>query len=265
VAQQPSPEALLAGYNATVVQVRQRITAFAATVWASSSGYRDADVDRLVALIVPRVQAGQVQVAALTSSYLARAASLRRGVEVVASPVDRALVTGGRGVAAGEVYRRPAVEVYTALAGGAAFDDAVRRGARRLESLVSTDLQMAKVRQSDASLRASGATAYRRVLVGSVNCALCSLAATQRYRTGSLLPIHPGCNCGVDEIDPAAPHVLDPDAVEAIHARVADEFGTADRGGRDIDYRLIHVREHGEFGPTLSWRGQHFDGPAAVA
>lgn len=65
-----------------------------------------------------------------------------------------------------------------------------------------------------------------------------------------------------DSTDPG--QVLDPDEVERIHERVADLLGESDRGGRAPDYRLISVREHGEFGPTLTWRGQDFTGPADI-
>ena len=259
----PTPEQVVAGYGGAVAQVRARVVAFASAAWRAQGSYRDADVEALVAMIVPRVRAGQVQVAQLTAAYIAQVASLRAGSTVAPVAVDAAAVTAGRGVAADEVYRRPFVEVWTSLAEGAGFRDAVARGARRLESLVSTDVQMARVRQSDASLRASGARYYRRTTDGD-SCALCALASTQRYRVGDLLPIHPGCGCGVDALPDATDpgQVLDPDRVEQIHAVVADQLGIADRGGRAVDYRkLVLVQDHGEYGPTLTLRAHRFTGP----
>lgn len=255
-----SPEQVVTGYGRAVSAVRAAVVAFARAVWSAQGQYRDADVDALVSLIVPRVTAGQVQVANLTSAYIAQVASLRSGALVAPAAVDVAEVTGGRGVDPAEVYRRPAVEVYTALSEGVGFADAVQRGARRLESLVGTDMQMAKVRQARSSFRSSGARYFRRVLNGSENCALCMLASTQRYHRDTLSPIHPGCDCGVDALpdDTDPGQVLDPDEVERIHDQVAEAFGTSDRGGRAIDYRLIQVRDHGEYGPTLTWRGQDF-------
>lgn len=270
-----APDPLIVGYQAAVAQVRARVTAFAAQAWAAAGSYRDADIDRLVRLLVPRVQAGQIQVANLTAAYLGRLL----GQEPV--PVDRAMVLDGRGIAVEEVYRRPAVEVYAALAEGAAFVDAARAGSRRLESLVSTDVQMAKVRQSRASLeRVPGVVGHRRVLTGAENCALCVIASTQRYHKAELLPIHPGCDCGVAPIyggrDPG--QVINQPLLDETHDQIAGFANRSDLGARDLgrgkttssgeavsDFTdLLITRDHGEYGPTLAWRGQHFDGPAAV-
>lgn len=113
--------------------------------------YRDPDIDRFVAAIVPKVLAGQLAIANLTSVHLAAVAT-RRGNPTQPSPVDPKLVQNGRGVPPEEVYRRPAGALYRALADGVPFDKARQRGAMRLESLVATDLQIAKVRQANASL-----------------------------------------------------------------------------------------------------------------
>lgn len=257
----PSPEQTILGYNAAVAAVRSRVVAFARAAWRASPAYRDAEVARLVSMLVPRVQAGQVQVAQLTAAYIAALTA------TTAAPVNAATVTGGRGVPAAEVYRRPAIEVYTALSQGKPFSQAVAAGASRLESLVTTDLQMAKVRQSDASMRSTGFRFYRRVLTGAENCALCTIAATQRYHVGNLLPIHPGCDCGVQPIDVnyQLPQVLDKAELAATHDLVA-EVARPDLSGRATDYRkLLITHEHGEYGPTIAWRGQHFDGPSVAS
>lgn len=246
--------------------VRAHVLAYARLVWRAQGSYRDADVERLVSLIVPRVRAGQLATAQLTSAYIASIDTVRSGVLVKPVPVDPA-VLDGRGVAAVEVYRRPAVEVYTALSTGASFTDAVARGLSRLDSLVSTDMQMAKVRQARVSYLATGKQYFRRVLNGGSNCGLCVIASTQRYRTESLAPIHPGCDCGVDALAPreSREHVIDQVALDSAHASIEGEFGQSFRDGRSLDYRLIEIRQHGEIGDVLTWRGQHFDGPASVA
>lgn len=262
MATQPSPEQVVAGYQATTAEVRRRVLAFVEAAWRAQGSYRDADVQRLVALIVPRVQAGQVQIASLTSSYIAALTS------VPAVPVDRAEVTMGRGVAPEDVYQRPAVEVYTALAAGAPLDAAVDAGLTRLSSLAATDMQMAKVRQSRTSMRRSGVQRYRRVLRGAENCALCLLASTQRYWVGDLSPIHPGCDCDVAPIPRGTPagQVIDPETLAETHRAVAEKLGVAYADGRGIDYRkLVLVREHGEYGPTLTMRAHRFTNEKALA
>ncbi|HXH34334.1 MAG TPA: hypothetical protein VNJ54_07975 [Plantibacter sp.] len=267
-----TPEQIIVGYNDAVHTIRSRVEAYARTAWLTAGSWRDADIDRLVRMIVPRVQAGQVKTAQLTAAYLAALETVRTGEPVPAVMVSRELVTSTRGVPAQDVYRRPAVTMYTALAGGAQVKDAIEMGASRLASLVSTDHQLAKTSQARESLSGRGFEYMRRTLTGRENCALCAIASTQRYRVQNLMPIHPGCDCGVDTVsagsDPG--QVLDPERLELIHGAIDAEFGGTDRGARYLDGRndrsdfldLITTAEHGEYGPTLTWRDQHFTGPS---
>lgn len=260
-----TPEQVLVGYSGSVALVRERVQKYAELVWAGSPAYRDAEVERLIAQIVPKVRAGQLQIANLTSAYIAAAASLRRGEKVLPIPVTPA-VTEGRGVPADHVYRRPAKTLYRELSKGKAYDVAVEAGAARLIDLVTMDLQMAKVRQADASFQRSGTQFFRRVLTGRENCALCVIASTQQYRTGDLMPIHPGCDCNVDETEEGADHELDMELLASTHDQVERFAGISDAGGRAPDYRqLIVARDHGEYGPTLTWRNQKFTGPDDLA
>lgn len=260
-----------AAYQALVKQVRTRVEAFVRATWAASPAYRDADVERLVSLLVPVVQAGQLQVASLTSAYIAGVSG------APAVPVDRDDVLAARGVAAAEVYRRPAVTVYTELAAGKPFVDAVKAGATRLVSLAMTDVQLAKVRQSRASYASTGVTYFRRVLTGNEDCALCVIASTQRYRKSDLLPIHPGCDCDTAPVkaDEDPGQVLDQALLDSVHEQVGRFTDYGDRGARELgigktsakgeelkDFtELIVTRQHGEYGPTLSWRRDEFAGP----
>lgn len=234
--------------------IRAKIQRFADLHWQALPSYRSDDIDRLVAKVVPAVESGQRQVATLTDVYLARLAG-RAGIGTTN-------VADLRGVDNSIVYRRPAVTVYTALANGATFTDAVEQGRNRLASLVSTDMLMAMREQASTSMQAQGFRTYQRVLSGAENCALCEIASTQVYYAEDLLPIHPGCDCGVEPLDD--PTQLDAGSVqlEQTHSDVADFAGSADRTGRHIDYRKITVRRHGEYGPTLSWRKDAFTGPS---
>ncbi len=186
--------------------------------------------------------------------------------------VDLAAIRGG--VPNAEVYRRPAVTMRTALAEGQSFTDALAAGSKRLEHLVRTDLQLAHTHQARHTLTArrnrrrpqGWVEAYRRVPSGTENCALCLIASTQRYWVKDLLPIHPGCDCGVAPLGPGEhlAQVIDPELLEATHEQVERLTGIADRGGRAVDYRqLIVPTEHGEYGPTLAWRHQSRSSPAS--
>ena len=247
-------------YQLAVQQVREKLESILVRAWGSLGSYRDADIDRLVRAVVPHVQAGQVAVARLTAVYF-RNAGYHAGI-------DAEWVMSGRGVPVDDVYRRPATTVYTALSEGKSLDDAIAAGGTRLVSLAMTDLQMAKVRQAQRSLQGAGVDAFRRVLTGKENCALCVIASTQRYHSKDLLPIHPGCDCSVDTLpkgfDPSQ-QVIDPDLLELTHRAVESKTGQSDRGARTPDYRqLIMTREHGEYGPTLTWRADKFTSKADI-
>lgn len=250
----PTRRQQVRAHQQAVAGVRAKIQRFADLHWQALPGYRDVDVDRLVAKVVPAVEAGQRQVATLTDTYLARLAKR--------SAIGTVDVSQLRGVDSAEVYRRPAVTVYTALANGATYPDAVEQGRSRLSSLIATDMAMAMREQASTSMQGQGFKTFQRVISGVNTCALCEIASTQRYYTEDLMPIHPGCSCGVEPLDDPGVQVIDPARLEQTHSDVADFAGSADRTGRHIDYRKITVRRHGEYGPTLSWRKDAFTGPA---
>lgn len=249
-----------ASFQSAVGRVRSRVLQVASVAWGALPSYRDSEIDRFIERVSPRIAAGQLQIANITASYL-------RDQLGVLAPVDRDMVTGGRGVPREEVYRRPAVAVYSALSDDVPMALAVEAGAARLASLVSMDMQMAKVRQADRSMSAGGVSSFRRVLTGQENCAMCMIASTQRYHVGTLLPIHPGCDCGVEPLaDGGDEQVIDPDLLDQVHAAVEARTGAADRGGRAPDYRkMVAVREHGEYGPTLTWAEDKFTSSAEIS
>nr|DAK36370.1 MAG TPA: CDI toxin-like protein [Caudoviricetes sp.] len=211
----------------------------------------------MIEAITPRVTAGQLRIADLTRAYLAQCAR-ELGWKVALPPIDQDEIIDARGIDPRTVYRRPAVDVYTALAAGKPLPQAAAEGRLRLTQLIGGDMQLAKVHASRQSMRGypEEGQFYRRVLTGRENCALCVVASTQRYYRGDLMPIHPGCDCGVQPLPPglAVNQVIDEDLLEQVHQVAADRLGVSDRGGRTPDYRkLLTVSEHGEYGPTLSW------------
>lgn len=248
---------LTEAYDSQVHAIRQQITAFGQAYWDSLPHYRASAVEDMIQAITPRVTAGQLRIADLTRAYLAQCAR-ELGWKVVLPSIDQDEIRGARGVDPRVVYRRPAVDVYTALAAGKPLPQAAAEGRLRLTQLIGGDMQLAKVHASRQSMRGYPAEGqfYRRVLTGRENCALCVVASTQRYYRDDLMPIHPGCDCGVQPLPPglAVNQVIDEDLLEQVHQITADRLGVSDRGGRNPDYRkLLTVSEHGEYGPTLSW------------
>lgn len=258
-------EALISAMQSVRGDVRDRVVQYAETMWDTLGDWRDDDIDRFIAAVVPRIEAGKLTIAKATDTYIA--------AMIDADPVgaiDLAQIRNGADPS--DVYRRPAVAMRSDLASGASFADALATGARRLESLVATDLELAHTHQARATMTRKGrrrggkVQAFRRVPTGKENCALCLIASTQRYWVGDLMPIHPGCDCGVAPLGPGehVSQVIDPDMLEDVHDQVRGLTGYADRTGRDeIDYReLVIVREHGEYGPTLTWADHRHTGPS---
>ncbi len=250
-------------------QVRESVERFARARWLAMEDYRDADVDRMVADVVPVSLGGQLRIAALTDNYMASLLTAS-GYPTPASGIPAEEVTGEalRGVPPEEVYRRSGVTVWAALSDGHDLQMATRMGLDRLMKTVAMDLQLAKTHAARwFGSRNSNVVGYRRVLTGAENCGLCVLASTQRYHKGELLPIHNGCDCEVaaitGKVDPG--QVIDQERLDALHDLALERTGDYDpTGKKDVDYRKIRVREHGEYGPVLTWADQHFTGPRDI-
>lgn len=249
-------------YDAQVAAVRSKVSAYAKRLWNGLPAYRDADADRLVRVLVPRVEAGQTKIAQLTDAYIARVVAAEVGGGIVRGDVADVSTEALRGVPAEEVYRRPFVTAYTEIAQGSTMTSAVTAGGARLVSLVETGMQLARTHSALQSGDRTGVQSWSRVLTGRENCALCTLATGQQYNRGDLMPIHGHCDCIVKPSFRAA----EQPSVDRLRNAALAELGSssralpfADGGGTLADLlSLVTVAEHGETGPTLAWSWQHF-------
>lgn len=256
-------------YDAQVRAVWTSVLAKMTASWSGLGTWRTADVKPFQRASLPILLAGERQIASLTTTYLER---LYRDVADESSRValdfDKVTGTALRDVDPSTVYARPFTTTWTALADGVPFDEALSRGTSRLENLVKTDLQLARTHTArEVTDQQPGVEYTIREPIGEYNCALCLIAATQRYRKKNLLPIHPGCDCLVKTVkadyDPG--QVIDEARLNAIHDAVEAAGLTSDRGGRITDYRKLIVQHpHGEIGPVLGFKGQHFTGPTDI-
>ncbi|HEY4267518.1 MAG TPA: hypothetical protein VGM94_04930 [Galbitalea sp.] len=269
------PDTLTPAYLASSANLSRQTAAYARSLWVNSPNYYDADIDTMVAHLTPVVQAGQMQQAYLANAYSSQYANAN-GVAWRSTPVDYDSIINYRGIAPDVVYRRPAVQTYTALSRGVDYDAAIAQGLSRLLSIVLTDLEQSANRQAQAALDNSGFEYFERVLTGAENCAFCVIASTQVYHRGNLLPMHPGCDCKTRGLksnrNPG--NVVDPDLLESTHQAIIQKFGGTDYGARDLglgkfsqsnlsDFTdLIVTNTHGELGPVLGWRGDNFTGPS---
>lgn len=254
--------ALTERYDALSTSLRSRVISFVLDAFDSLGGHRDGDAVEFIERVLPIVLAAQQQIGQITDAYLSTMIADMLGG--AAAPVGVALDEALRGVDPAEVYTRPFVTTWTALSQGKAYAQAVTEGRTRLLSITETDLQLARTHAAQQSMRRSGAQFYRRRLTGTKNCALCTLASTQRYRVESLMPIHPGCDCKVEPLvgnrDPG--QIIDEALLRDAHAAVAKGVGASDAGGRAPDYReVIITRQHGEYGPLLAVARHEFTGP----
>jgi hypothetical protein len=255
----PSPDAILRGYINAAGKLTDDTVRAVSAVWLGLPNYRDSNIDQFVGLVTPLVRGSSREMARFTAAYH-RSINAERDDNVPMALLPRETTNNPRGVPTEDVYRRPASSVYRSLARGNSLTDSVGSGLSRLESLVRTDLQLVKTKQSDVSLRAGGFRFYRRVLTGRENCALCTIASTQRYRVGDLMPIHPACDCAVDAVDAKwdPGRVIDPVTLDRTHSQVEEVAGVAALNGRDVDYRNLIINvENSQLGPVLDWRSRY--------
>lgn len=228
--------------------------------------WRDADREFFIKTIDNQLAGAKKQAASLAVAFYREMAKID-GQKFTAPRVaiqDLSTKALRNGADATTVYGRPFVDLYTALSKGASMSEAIEKGAFRATDLARTEVQLA--RRSAGLISRNGNSnivGYLRTLSGLENCALCYVASTQRYFRGDLLPIHPGCDCGEMPIYGTTDvgQVIDQDRLDATHQAVNDRFGRFDLSAREIDYRQIQIREHGELGPVLTVKGQHFTGP----
>lgn len=292
--------AVLLATQAQSAQIRTSLLGYIERLWRSLGSYREPDMRRFTTEIVPVVAEMQQRMVSLTAASLAQQEQVALGVPFRPVALDDRQVTGAavrNGADPTEVYERPFHLVWRELAElprePASIDTAIQSGLDRAQQLAATDLQLAK---QHAALKIMGhnkrIVGYRRVLEGIYSCAKCIVASTQRYHKGTLLPMHPACDCGIAEIwadsDPGrviesmvntgtadAPKLVHVADLADVHERIEEAFGKSSSSARSVGAtgskdRLIQyqdaliVHEHGELGPVLAVRGQHFTGPSEI-
>jgi hypothetical protein len=238
--------------------------------WGQVPYYNDDGIALFADTITPVAEAAQAQMGALTDAHLAQLEAVEldlrtRPVGVPATVTRTEALRGGE-VTAADVWRRPGLTVWTDLSRGTPPAEAIEHGLSRALQIGRTNLQLARTHSAHHVLsRRQRVQGYRRVPRGGSSCALCLLASTQRYRKGDLMPIHPGCDCGIDPVyghDDPGP-VLEPDQLDAIHQAIEDFTGQRALSGDGYRHYVVE-HHHGEIGPVMSMRGQHFTGPKEI-
>ena len=195
----PPADDLAAAYSLRYNQLRVSAGRAGLKAWRTLGSYNEADIPALNDAVLPVLAGAQRLTVSLADGYVAASVAESTGQPTRPAGLDpeRHTTTILRGVPVEEVYRRPFVEVWSGLKEGAPWAAAVRHGGVRLLELIDSDMALT---QRAAAVEAMGAhrgiTSYQRVLTGA-SCDLCTLASTQRYQRGDLMPIHAHCDCTV--------------------------------------------------------------------
>lgn len=231
--------------------------------------WRDKDIQKFVRQAVPLVRGSQLSMAELAGTAIAAKASQATGQTIAPVAIPRAKIQDLRGVAPAEVYARPFVALRTAITEGRSLTEAVRIASNRLREIAEGDMQQTFAHASREAMQRLPAESrpryWRRVLQGPDNCALCIVAASNRYTVEDLNPIHPGCDCDVEPVFGRDEYqAADDERLRQVHQAVQELTGRASAGGRSVDYRKLIVQQHGELGPMLARPLDEFTGPQDI-
>lgn len=223
--------------------------------------YSDRLVSELAAQVAAKVLTGQTGIGNLTDAYLSRVTTLvaeRTISPAGASPdLGRSLRLGQADL--GEVYVRLGADFRWRRSQG--VDEAAARSATttRATVMADTDMGLAFRRQVVDFNQRRGVLRFRRVIRSEGPCGLCLAASDRLYSRGDLMPIHGRCRCGVMPVtmasDPGS--TLTNDDLPALYEAAGGTSGEK--------LKQVRVVQHGELGPVLVARGEHFRGPLEVA
>lgn len=223
--------------------------------------YSESLLTELGGQVADKVLAGQVGVANLTDAYLARTVALiteRPVAPAGASPdLGKSLRMGQADL--GQVYVRLGPDFRWRRSQGLTEADARAATTTRATVMADTDMALAFRRQVVDFNRKRNVERYRRVLRSEKPCGLCAAASDRLYTRSDLLPIHGRCRCGVIPVsftsDPGSSLSNDdlPDLYRAAGGASAEKL------------KQVRVVQHGELGPLLVEKGQHFRGPLDLA
>jgi hypothetical protein len=150
---------------------------------------------------------------------------------------------------------------------GAPSPDAFAKVLQRAATVVDTDLSLAHRAQATRFMTTRQVrSGYRRVLRPELGgkgppCGLCVVAADRVYTLRELMPLHPGCRCGVVAVGESADPGFSINAADLKRVYAQAGGNTAEL----LRQIRVQVSEHGELGPVLINADQHFRDPRDVA
>lgn len=266
--------ALAVRHRDAMIDIRRRVSGRVRMAWDDLGSYDRADVARFTAVATRVVDAGQRRTVAVTAAYLSR---------LTGSPVpalDVSALTGAAvrgGTDPSVVYERPFVQVWSALADGKPYADAVDAAGARAATAADTDVSLSMRATADAASQEfeRRVVGWERVMDPDA-CAFCAAASTQRYSSALLEPLHANCQCGV------APVFSENDrSIRDFNARTLRNMKAANKGREAPYWQAKHfkvdgttgevvlpevaVHSHGELGAVLTDAAHDFKSAADLA
>lgn len=218
-------------------RLREIIVRAVQNAWDSLGSYDNADVRRFLSFVVPMIVAGQRQAVSLSDAYVARVLN-RAPLGVDPAPVIAALRGG---TPPQTVYRRPFVTVWSDLAAGKPYEDAVHAGGARAQASAAMDVQLAHragmqaVQDADPSIYGFARKADPDA------CPYCTLLDGAYVKRADALAMHARCGCALEVL--TGPH---PRA-----ARLPDGRKVSELRPQDEPQAGVTVFDHGEYGATV--------------
>jgi hypothetical protein len=187
------------------------------------------------------VLSAQRQSVSLTEAFLAR--SLRR--QPIGVDPDELIGAAVRnGTPPEEVYHRPFVTLWSSLAGGTAYLDAVNAGLARATSTAAMDVALSMRATANAVQEADdGIYGWQRVADGAA-CTFCQAVDGAYLKFADASPLHPHCGCSMEPLTEPHPR-----------ARYLPS-------GQEVKRDGFAVHQHGELGSVIGSPDHDFTGPS---
>lgn len=225
--------ALTTALQSELERTRQATGEKVGEIFRTLGSYNDETLSQFIDTVEPIVRAGQQRAIALTDAYL----SAETGTAPAGLPLQDIAQAVRNGTPMEDVYRRPFVSTWTALADDMSFQEAVNAGELRASGIANMDVLLAYTQSMVQAGKSGNIVAYQRVANGAC-CPFCALLDGTFTGPTEPMPIHNNCNCT------AAPIMS------------KEDVGSFLTTGSVVDDVAIH--EHGEYGPVVTGAGDHF-------
>lgn len=241
-----------------ILAIQAKTVATAAALWASYPRHNDSAMKSFLQKWLPTLMGAESAIGLITQSYINTSVQALQGTSLPANPLPSDLFTGSilrNGSDPSEVYQRPFVQFYSDLAQQKPVEQALASAQARLQAMAAVDMQLAHTHAARGTLmslpQGSRITGYRRVIGDDDPCDLCVQAASQRYHSADLMPIHNRCNCTV------YPIVGTKDLGQHVNIVTLAQNPPSADDTKFFGQKVI-VHQHGEYGPVLTAAGNSF-------